>query len=199
VKRFNIQLITYGELPNANTSSIMFVANHISWMDIHAINSVIPLRFIAKSEVSNWPIFGYLVRRSGTLFINRSRRKDAARIVQMAAKSLQNGENVGFFPEGTTTEGASILPFKSSIVQAAINAEANIWPIAIRYPLPNGGANTHMAYAGETTMGESMLNMLKQKSAVIELHFLAPMPALGANRQALTETAFIAISKHLNF
>ncbi len=198
---FNIKVITPGQLPLSTTQATMFVANHISWTDIHAINSIIPLRFIAKSEVSSWPVFGYLVKKSGTLFIDRSRRKDALRIVEMATQSLQNGENVGFFPEGTTTDGTHILKFKSSIVQAAISANSNVWPVAIRYPLPNGGVNTQVAYAGDTTMGESMLNILKQKNPVVELHFLtpipAPSPALGANRQALAEAAFSAISTHL--
>ena len=195
---FNIKVHTFGRLPNEATASTMFVANHISWADIHALNSVIPLRFIAKSEMITWPIFGYLVHKSGTLFIDRSRRKDAVRIIEMTTKSLQRGENVGFFPEGTTTEGASILPFKSSIVQAAINAEAHIWPIAIRYPLPNGGANTQMAYAGDTTMRESIFNVLKQKKPVVELHFITPLPALEADRHALSKAVFVAISNKLN-
>jgi 1-acyl-sn-glycerol-3-phosphate acyltransferase len=188
----------HGERPQLSLRSTMFVANHISWIDIHAINSVIPLRFIAKSEVSHWPVFGYLVRKSGTLFIDRSRRRDAARIVSLATKSLKHGDNVGFFPEGTTSEGTTILPFKSSIVQAAINAEAQIWPIALRFPQPDGSANTQMAYAGDTTMGESMLNILRQKNPVVELHFLSPMPARETNRQALTKAAFVAISNQLN-
>ena len=198
LKCFNIRLTTYGNLPDAQTNGVMFVANHISWLDIHAINSVIPLQFIAKSEVSNWPIFGYLVRKSGTLFIDRTRRKDAARIVPIATQRLQNGDNVGFFPEGTTTVGTSLLSFKSSIVQAAIDAETKIWPIAIRYPLPNGGANTQMAYAGDTTMGESIFNVLKQKNPSVELHFLTPISTHGASRQTLTQTAFMAIAKQLN-
>lgn len=176
----------------------MFVANHISWMDIHAINSVLPLQFIAKSEVSQWPVFGYLVRKSGTVFIDRGRRKDAVRIIDIATEYLKNGANIGFFPEGTTTEGEHLEKFKSSITQAAINAEATLWPIALRYPLENGGANTQMAYAGETTMGESISNILKQKNPVVELHFLAPMPTLQANRQALTKAAYIAIAKQLD-
>ena len=175
----------------------MFVANHISWADIHALNSIIPLRFIAKLEIKSWPVFGYLVKKSDTLFIDRSSRKDAARIVKMATESLQANDNVGFFPEGATTDGTALLPFKSSILQAAIDADAVLWPIAIHYPLPNGGANTQMAYAGETTLSESMLNVLKQKNPVVELHFLAPMPALQANRQALTRAAFTAISTQL--
>jgi 1-acyl-sn-glycerol-3-phosphate acyltransferase len=195
---FNIQVIVHGERPQLNLRSTMFVANHVSWIDIHAINSVIPLRFIAKSEVSDWPVFGYLVRKSGTLFIDRSRRRDAARIVSLATKSLQHGDNVGFFPEGTTSEGTKILPFKSSIVQAAINAKAQIWPIALYFPQPDGSANTQMAYAGDTTMGESMLNILKLKNPVVELHFLSPIPASETNRQALTKAALVAISNQLN-
>lgn len=196
---FNIRVNTYGDLPPAQTRSTMFVGNHISWADIHALNSVIPLRFVAKSDIKNWPVFGYLVRASNTIFIDRNSRKDAARIVNITAQSLAAGDNVCFFPEGTTTDGTHLVKFKSSIVQAAIDAKAQIWPVAIRYPHPNGGINKNMAYAGDTTMAESMVNVLKQKNPVVELHFLAPIPALGANRQALTEAAFKAISSQLSF
>jgi 1-acyl-sn-glycerol-3-phosphate acyltransferase len=192
-------VITHGKLPASNTQATMFVANHISWTDIHAINSVIPLRFIAKSDVSNWPVFGYLVKNTGTLFIDRNRRKDASRIVDAATDSMLNGDNIGFFPEGTTTDGTHLLKFKSSIAQAAIDANAILWPIAIRCPLENGSVNTKIAYAGDTTMTESMLNILKQKKSVIELHFLAPISAGNGTRQNITQAAFEAISKQLNF
>lgn len=195
---FNLHVRTYGNLPLAETRGAMFVGNHISWADIHALNSVIPLRFVAKSDIKNWPVFGYLVRASNTIFIDRTSRKDAARIVGITARSLTAGDNVCFFPEGTTTDGTHMMKFKSSIVQAAIEAEAKIWPVAIRYPLPNGGINTKMAYAGDTSMGESMMNVIKQKKPVVELHFLTPIHALEANRQALTEAAFTAISKELS-
>jgi len=195
---FNIALITYGQLPPADTISTMFVANHISWTDIHAINSVIPLRFIAKSEINNWPVFGYLVRKSGTLFINRNQRKDALRIIEMTAQSLQHSDNVGFFPEGTTTDGSVVLSFKSSILQAAIDAGSTLWPVAIRYPLSDGSINTKMAYAGDTSLGESMLDILRQKNPIVELHFLTPIPTHKSDRQTLTQAAFEAISKQLN-
>jgi len=176
----------------------MFVANHISWVDIYAINSVIPLRFIAKSEISNWPILGYLVRKSGTLFINRSSRKDAARIVKITTQSLQDSDNVGFFPEGTTTDGTHLVKFKSSILQAAVEANATVWPIAIYYSQPDGSVNTQMAYAGDTTMGESMISILKQKDPVVELHFLTPISTHQSDRQAVTQVAFERIAKQLN-
>ena len=194
---FNIKVITHGELPNAHTTGHMFVANHISWVDIHSLNSIIPLRFIAKIEVESWPVFGYLVSKSGTLFINRNIRKDAARITDITTASLLDDDNVCFFPEGTTTDGTHMLPFKSSIVQAAINANAKIWPVAIYYPMTNGMPNTQVAYAGETTMAESMSQILNLKNPIVELHFLTPINCQRHTRQSATKLAFDAIATKL--
>ncbi len=72
LRAFHIQVNTFGSLPPANVQGIMFVANHISWADIHALNSLIALRFVAKSDIKDWPIFGYLVTKANSLFINRS-------------------------------------------------------------------------------------------------------------------------------
>lgn len=190
---FNIQVRVSGVRPNHATHRTMFVANHISWSDIHALNSIIPVRFIAKLEIRTWPVFGYLVTKSGTLFINRTIRKDAARIVEITAESLKNSENVCFFPEGTTTDGTHMLPFKSSIVQAAIDAQATLWPIAIYYPQPNRAPNLTMAYAGETSMIESMDQILRLKHPVVELHFLTPISCVGHTRQHVTQLAHQAI------
>jgi 1-acyl-sn-glycerol-3-phosphate acyltransferase len=195
---FNLNVITFGKLPDANTSRTMFIGNHVSWADIHALNSIIPLRFIAKVEIQSWPVFGYLVSKSGTLFINRTIRKDAARIVDITSESLLEGDNVCLFPEGTTTDGTYTLPFKSSIVQAAINASASIWPVAIYYPLPDGKPNTQMAFAGETSMIESMTQILNIKNPVVELHFLMPISHEGHSRQSATQTTFEAIQAKLS-
>lgn len=176
----------------------MFVANHISWTDIHAINSVIPVRFIAKLEIKSWPVFGYLVSKSGTLFINRNIRRDAARIIDITTESLNENDNVCLFPEGTTTEGDEILPFKGSIVQAAINAKASVWPILIYYPNATGKPNTAMAFAGETTMIESMGAILHMQHPTMQLHFLAPIDCAEKTRQAVTKEAFDVIKTALD-
>lgn len=196
LKHFGIQVIATGNIPNSYLSNTMFLANHVSWADIYALNSILPLQFIAKSDINNWPILGYLVRKSGTIFINRSNRKDTARIVDTTTDNLLAGGNIGFFPEGTTSDGTTLLRFKSSIVQAAINAKSPIHPVAIRYPLPGGGINIDMAYAGDTTMGEAMTHALKQKLSIVELHFLTPISP-KANRQQLTQMAFESISSKL--
>jgi 1-acyl-sn-glycerol-3-phosphate acyltransferase len=197
--RFNIKVVTFGETPSPNQESSMILANHISWIDIYALNSVIPVRFIAKSDINNWPVFGYLARKSGTIFINRTSRKDTARIVNKTAESLSNRNNVAFFPEGTTTDGTTLGHFKSSLVQAAIQANCTIKPLAIRYPNPDGSANTNLAYAGETTMAESMMQALKTKQPIVELHFLPAIDNLSGNRQVITQNAYNAIADALDF
>ena len=83
LRAFHIKVSTFGNLPPTNTQGVMFVANHVSWSDIHALNSLIPLRFIAKSDIKSWPIFGYLVTQANTLFIDRNKRQEAGRIVQI--------------------------------------------------------------------------------------------------------------------
>jgi 1-acyl-sn-glycerol-3-phosphate acyltransferase len=174
---FNLRVISHGHVPGPGTplNNAMFVANHISWSDIHALNSIVAVRFIAKSEIRNWPIFGYLVKSANTLFIDRSKKRDAKRTIDVALQSLQTGDTLCLFPEGTTTDGTLMQPFKSSLLQAAIEAQSTIWPVAIRYPHPNGGANIDVSYAGETTLLESMQKILSQKQSVIELHFLTPI------------------------
>jgi 1-acyl-sn-glycerol-3-phosphate acyltransferase len=174
---FNLRVISHGHVPAPDTplNNAMFVANHISWSDIHALNSIVAVRFIAKSEIRNWPIFGYLVKSANTLFIDRSKKRDAKRTIDVALQSLQTGDTLCLFPEGTTTDGTLMQPFKSSLLQAAIEAQSTIWPVAIRYPHPNGGANIDVSYAGETTLIESMQKILSQKQPVIELHFLTPI------------------------
>jgi len=182
---FNLRVSSHGYIPAKDTrlTTTMFVANHISWSDIHAINSIIVLRFIAKTDIQNWPVFGYLVSRANTLFIDRSKKRDAKRTIDVAVQSLQAGDNLCLFPEGTTTDGSILHPFKSSLIQAAIEARASIRPVAIRYPHPEGGVNIDVAYAGETTLIQSMQKILSQKQPVIELHFLKPITVEDVAKQ----------------
>ncbi len=189
----NVRVVIHGHSPPAyqTANNILFVANHISWVDIHSLNSIIPTRFIAKSDIRSWPVFGYLASKANVLFISREKRHDAARIVDMTSRNLLDGDTLCLFPEGTTTDGTEIRPFKSSLIQGAIHANAVIWPIAIRYPRKDGSVNTEIAYAGETTLMESIQQLLLQKQAVVELHFLAPITTarlseLDKDRRKLT-------------
>ncbi len=198
LRALHIRVNTFGVLPPANTQGVMFVANHVSWADIHALNSLVPLRFVAKSDIREWPVFGYLVAKANTLFIDRSKKQQAGRIVETVSNSLKAGDNLCYFPEGTTSDGTHMLPFKSSVLQAAINANTQIWPVAIRYVNADGSINTEMAYEGDTSLIESMWRIISQKNSVVELYFLEPIQSVGYNRREITDKAFQAIQTQLD-
>jgi 1-acyl-sn-glycerol-3-phosphate acyltransferase len=195
----NIKLSSQGNTPQQKLKNAMFVSNHISWLDIYALNSVHPVRFIAKSEVARWPVFGWLARKSNTLFIDRTKKKDAQRVSIEASKSLKNGDCLCYFPEGTTSQGNILLPFKSSLMQAAIDANAEIRPFTIFYPKPDGSANIAMAFAGETTFIASIWQIIASRESQVTLHFLPSLQSQGYERRVLTEHVKTKIAFQLNF
>ncbi|TXT18635.1 MAG: 1-acyl-sn-glycerol-3-phosphate acyltransferase, partial [Planctomycetota bacterium] len=91
------------------------VSNHLSYLDIVVLGAAQPLVFVAKSEVAQWPVLGWLAQAGGTLFIERARRADVKRVSESMAYSVKQGAVVAFFPEGTSSDGQSVLPFRSSL------------------------------------------------------------------------------------
>jgi len=156
-----------------------------------------PVRFVAKMEIKDWPVFGYLVRKSGTIFIHRGRNRDAARVIHICSHALKQHDHLCVFPEGTTTEGLSVLPFKTSLIQAAIEAKTTVVPVAIHYPLPDGRANLAAAYAGDTQLLDSMNTYLHMRQPAVHLHFCAPIAAEGLTRQQLAQQAHAEITAAL--
>lgn len=187
-----------GQLPDGDTRATLFVANHISWIDIWALKATQPMRFIAKAEIRDWPLVGWLARRTGTLFIERERRQDTGRVVKDVERALRAGACLCLFPEGTTSDGTQLKPFKASLTQAAIAAQAQLWPLAIRYPGADGRPNTAVAYFGEMTMTQSLWAVLKQPKIEIELNFAAPLAAGACTRRELSQQARRAIAALLN-
>ena len=194
----NIQIQIWGNPPNHDLVSTMFVGNHVSWLDIHVLNSLSAVRFIAKAEIRNWPIFGWLAQQANTLFIERENKKDAVRVIENATKSLIKGDCLCFFPEGTTTDGTELLRFKGSLMQAPINAKVEIWPFVIEYPNKNGSPNKDMAFAGETTLLESIWRIVSLSHPKAIITFLPPISSAGHERRGLTIAARHAIATHLN-
>ncbi|HCU85671.1 MAG TPA: 1-acyl-sn-glycerol-3-phosphate acyltransferase, partial [Methylophilus sp.] len=126
-----------------------------------------------------------------------TRNRDAARVVNICSHALKLNDNLCVFPEGTTTEGLSVLPFKSSLIQAAIEANTKIIPVAIHYPLPDGQPNLDVAYAGDTSIIESMNAYLKMQQPTVHLHFGTPIAASGQSRQQLAQQAHAQITATL--
>lgn len=114
-------------------NGVLVVANHVSWLDILAIMAHFPVGFIAAKELKNWFIVGKMIENAGTVFIDRNNRKDIEPINATIAAHLQAGKNVCFFPEARTSLGNGVLPLKAALFQAALNADAPVQALALRY------------------------------------------------------------------
>ncbi len=195
----NIRLRVLGSPPMAlYPANTLLVANHVSWLDIFALNSVTITRFVAKSEIRRWPVLGTLVTRAGTLYIDRGNRRDAARINLNMAKALREGDCIGLFPEGTTSDGLSLLPFKASLFDAAAKAHATVQPVTLRFMNADNSISQAACYVGDTSLLQSIWMLASARGQVVELFFGHPLCAEGHSRFELCEHAFREISAGLS-
>lgn len=196
---FGIQLRVVGEgmLP---TTPFLLAANHISWMDIHAINAFRPIRFVAKSDVEGWPIFGWMAKQLGTVFIKRENARHGKQVASIVAAVLKT-ESVCIFPEGTSTIGECVLPFRPNLFEAAVIADTPVYSLALSYKSSLTGIRSDApAFVGEMGLLESMANILRNPGLIVELHFLPPSgasPIASRDRKWLALHSQDAISTQL--
>lgn len=183
-----------GEPPGETESGAMIAANHVSWLDIFVISSVRPTRFIAKSEIRDWPLAGWIVERAGTLFIRRERRRDTGRISDMVHAALGDGDRVGLFPEGMCTEGDQLLKFHSSLFEPAVANQAHVHPCAIRYEHVDGTLCRAMAYVGELSFMQSLVLVIRQRGVIARVAFAPPLATSGRNRREVAADAQHAVA-----
>lgn len=194
----NILLSVHGTRPAADARNLVVAANHISWVDIFVINATQPSRFIAKAEIRDWPIAGWLCDKSGTIFIRRARRSDTARINETMHVALAEGSTIGLFPEGTTTAGDRLLKFHTSLFEPAVVNSAIIAPAAIRYRASDGEPSAAAAYIGELSFVESVAMIISEKSMVAEITFAPQIAATGMTRRDLALASEAAIARILD-
>ncbi|UXY16585.1 1-acyl-sn-glycerol-3-phosphate acyltransferase [Chitiniphilus purpureus] len=176
-------------IPGLYPANHLLLANHISWLDIFVLNSATVSRFVAKAEIKHWPMLGRLCSAAGTLFIERERKRDTARVGGVMLAALREGHCVAIFPEGTTSDGRCILPFRSSLLQAAIDSHATIQPIYLRYIDQQGNWNDAPAYINQMTLTESLWRLLGTRGLVAEINFLAPFVVQDMDRREVTRYA----------
>jgi 1-acyl-sn-glycerol-3-phosphate acyltransferase len=131
LKIWRIDLEVRGQPPRHGP--VLLVSNHISWLDILVLHAAGFCRFVSKADVGRWPVIGALATGASTLYIERTSRRDALRVVHHMQEALRRGEVVAVFPEGTSTDGTALLPFHSNLIQAAISARAPAQPVALRF------------------------------------------------------------------
>lgn len=178
--------------------NLLIVANHVSWLDVFVLNAVSPVRFVAKAELARWPLAGRLARDAGTLFIERAHRRDTHRVNQIVTEALARGDVVALFPEGTTSDGATVMPFKSSLLQSIVDAGGQVQPLALRYRTPDGARSSAPAYVGEDTFMASFWRVCAMPALQVDIVPLARVPAAGRHRRAVANDAEAAIRQALD-
>jgi 1-acyl-sn-glycerol-3-phosphate acyltransferase len=177
-----IPLHVQGEAPARGP--VLLVANHISWPDIPVMHAARHCRFVSKSDVKHWPLIGTLATGGGTLYIEREKRRDAMRVVHHMADSLKAGDIVAVFPEGTTGDGETLLPFHGNLIQAAISANVPVQPVALRFVDRVTGKNSDgPLYLGDDSLLQSLWRTLAGRPFVAHVRFGTLQEADGRDRR----------------
>jgi 1-acyl-sn-glycerol-3-phosphate acyltransferase len=176
----------------------LLLSNHVSWLDIFAIDSLAPASFAAKAEIASWPLAGTLVGRAGTVFIERGKRHAVHGVIQRMGEKLAGGLRAAVFPEGTTSDGTRLLPFHGNLVQSALNTGSPMVPVGLRYRDPDGESSHAALYVGDTTFLASLWRITGHPKLIVEVHVLAAiLPVDGMKRQDAVRQAREAISARL--
>ncbi len=175
-----LQISVDGELPERRA---MLVSNHISWLDIIVIGQYLPAYFVAKSDISSWPVVGYLAKQGGTIFISRGNKQQIKTTAEKMIWLLKQNGNIIAFPEGTTTKGDEVLHFHSSLFQPALLTRSAIQPVALQY---QGEAKEHAPFVGDDAFVPHLMKMLSLDKIEVRLSFLPEINSSGKSRHALS-------------
>lgn len=178
-------------LGKPHDQACLMAANHVSWLDIMALNAAHPTRFVAKSEVRHWPLLGTLVAGAGTLFIERERPRDAMRVMHDMAHCLRNGEHVSVFPEGTTSDGTHVLALHANLFQAAVSAGTPVQPVLLRYVDSSGAPSRAPAYVDDDSILDTLRRLAAGRPLRAIVHYLPPVH--GEDRRQLAATVHDAL------
>lgn len=168
----------------------MLVANHVSWADIFAINALAPAAFVSKAEVRDWPLIGWLAARNDTIFLRRGSRGHARIINAETAAVLDAGSNVAIFPEGTTTDGSTLLHFHAALLQPTIACGHAVQPLALQYRTADDRFSRAPAYDGDLSLGQCLANIVAERETVVRVSVTEPIATTdGMDRRTLAAHA----------
>lgn len=166
---------------------VLFVVNHVSWLDVFVLNLERSTAFVAKSEIRHWPLIGWLAAGADTIFIERASRHAIRAVGQAMQLRFSRGQAVGLFPEGTTSEGFDVLNFYANLFEPARLPGVAIQPIALKY-FHHGQRSQFAAFVGEETLIQNLWRVLGSTGVEIETIFLPPIitPGMAAANVPLT-------------
>ena len=189
LKIFHVKLNVNDDLKGIlSKKNYLIVSNHISWLDIFVINSICPVIFVSKGSVLNWPFIGWLAKATDTIFIDRKKISKIRDVTKKIEYYLINKGSIFIFPEGTSTNGAFILPFKSNLFQTAINSKSDVLPILLQYEHGNQFTSAP-SYVGDMSLLDSIINLIKVDSIDARVTILSPMKK-NENRKSLAKNTY---------
>lgn len=176
-KILNIKVTVHGDI--SKKEPVLFVSNHISYLDILVLGAALPGSFISKAEVGSWPLIGWIAWLNGTVLIER-KKSAAGGHLQKLEESFKNGKNLILFAEGTTGDGMKILPFKSSLFKIAETVDLTIQPIKIDYSRINGlpvhrNERSKIAWIGEMDLVPHVKDLFSMGVIHVEVNVLEPI------------------------
>ena len=164
---FKTRIRTNGTIPTSG----LLVSNHLSYIDILVISSITPAIFVAKREVGAWPVFGMFAKMGGTLFVDRERRLRAGETTNEIQVALDQGALVVLFPEGTSSDGKTVLPFKSSLLEPATRQLHALYAGVVQYRLEDGDVGEELCYWKDMTLVPHLVNLLSKKTIHASVSF----------------------------
>jgi 1-acyl-sn-glycerol-3-phosphate acyltransferase len=195
VRIFGFRIRRFGEpLPGA----VLYVANHISWLDIVLMHSQRPVSFVAKSEIAGWPFVGWLSARAGTIFHRRGSTDSLATVMATVVERLRDGEPVGVFPEGGSGHGDRVGTFHARIFQTALDAGVPVQPVALRYG-NDGKQDAQVPFGRKESFFGNFLRVLGGPAMDAEVHFLEPVAATPDARRRMAEASRARIVERLGY
>ncbi len=184
-KIMGLDLKVHGE---PQKSPAFVVANHISWLDIVIIASVLPVSFLSKAEVRKWPVVGTLATKAGTLFIHRGSKTGAVEAINLMRARLGLGHSVASFPEAKTTDGTFVHAFHPRLFAAAIETKSMIQPVALRYPHTHG-VNPIVPFVNNHNLVKHAFRIMSVRRTVAEVTLCKPIPSSDQLRKQLAQRA----------
>ncbi|MGI6869977.1 lysophospholipid acyltransferase family protein [Amycolatopsis sp. 3B14] len=198
LRAFGVRLVVRGEPLDGGGRGALVVNNHISWLDIVAVNAVRPMRALAKREIAGWPVLGTLVARGGSIFLDRERLSTLPSTIDELAAALRAGSLVNVTPEGTTWCGLASGRFRPATFQAAIDAGVPVRPLALRYRMADGRETTQPAFIGPESLVDSLKRVAALRGLVLEVTVCGEIaPGRAGDRRELAALAEASVQAAL--
>ena len=178
-----IRVTTRGTMPRSG----LLVSNHLTYLDIIVLSSIWPCVFVAKRDIATWPLFGWLARASGTIFVDREHRLSSPAVVNSVRDAIAKGSVVVLFPEGTSSDGSTVLPFKSALLESAAQLRCPVAAASVEYALDSGSVEDEVCYWRDMTFGPHLLNLFFKREIRANYSFSAPKIRAGGRKEIARE------------